>query len=69
MKIPRGEGSVEVKKEKVKKFLEFRKEFSKREWQEINHAIDVQLNKKAEKLKLDDSDIQIICDVIFKLHL
>ena len=49
-----------MKKEDIKKFLEFRKKFSKREWHEINEAVRLQENKRADQIVLDDSDIRHI---------
>lgn len=50
--------------DKVKQLLEFRKQFTPREWQEINHIIDSQFKKKATELQLDDHDIQEINEII-----
>lgn len=50
--------------DKVKQLLEFRKQFTPREWQEINHIIDSQFKKKAAELQLDDHDIQEINEII-----
>ena len=47
-------------KETIKEFLKFRSQFTKREWFEINQVINDRLNKKADQLKLDDSDLEII---------
>ena len=47
-------------KEKLNEFLKFRSQFTKREWFEINQAIEARLNQKADQLKLDDSDVEII---------
>ena len=47
-------------KETIKEFLKFRSQFTKREWFEINQAVEVYLNQKAVQLKLDDIDIEII---------
>ena len=47
-------------KEKLNEFLKFRSQFTKREWFEINQAIEARLNQKADRLKLDDIDIEII---------
>lgn len=47
-------------KEKLNEFLKFRSQFTKREWHEINQAVEARLNKKADQLKLDDSDVEII---------
>ena len=43
--------------ESIKQFLEFRKKFTKREWFELNRAVEAQLNKKADQIILDDLDI------------
>lgn len=47
-------------KEAVKEFLKFRSQFTKREWFEINQVVEARLNEKADQLKLDDSDLEII---------
>lgn len=47
-------------KEKLNEFLKFRSQFTKREWFEINQAVEACLNQKADQLKLDDSDVEII---------
>lgn len=47
-------------KEKLNEFLKFRSQFTKREWFEINQVIEARLNEKADQLKLDDSDLEII---------
>lgn len=47
-------------KEKINEFLKFRSQFTKREWYEINQAVDSQLNQKADQLKLDGLDLEII---------
>ena len=47
-------------KEKLNEFLKFRSRFTKREWCEINQAVEARLNQKADQLKLDDSDVEII---------
>nr|WP_072537042.1 hypothetical protein [Anaerococcus mediterraneensis] len=46
-----------MKAEDIKKFLEFRKKFTKREWFEINKAVSDQENKRADQIILDDSDV------------
>lgn len=46
-----------MKTEDLKSFLEFRKKFSKREWHELNEAVRLQENKRADQIVLDDSDI------------
>ena len=47
-------------KEKLNEFLKFRSRFTKREWYEINQVVDYRLNQKADQLKLDDLDLEII---------
>ena len=47
-------------KEKINEFLKFRSRFTKREWHEINQAVEVYLNQKVDQLKLDDIDLEII---------
>lgn len=47
-------------KETIKEFLKFRSQFTKREWFEINQAVEVYLNQKVDQLILDDSDVEII---------
>ena len=47
-------------KETINEFLKFRSQFTKREWFEINQAVEARLNQKADQLKLDDSDVEII---------
>ena len=44
----------------IKEFLKFRSQFTKREWFEINQAVDSCLKEKADQLLLDDSDVEII---------
>ena len=46
--------------EKLNEFLKFRSQFTKREWHEINQAVEARLNQKADQLKLDDLDLKII---------
>lgn len=46
--------------EDIKKFIEFRRKFTKREWFEINKAVSDQENKRADQLILDDSDVNEI---------
>lgn len=48
--------------DRIKCFLNFRKQFTKREWFELNRAIDARINEKADQLALDDSDLQVISD-------
>ena len=47
-------------KETIKEFLKFRSQFKKREWFEINQAVEARLNQKADQLRLDDLDLEII---------
>lgn len=47
-----------MKIEDIKQFLEFRQKFTKREWHEINEAVRLQENKRADQIVLDDSDIR-----------
>lgn len=44
----------------LKEFLEFRKQFTKYEWFELNQIINARLNEKADQLELDDLDLKII---------
>ena len=46
----------------IKEFLEFRSQFTKREWHELNQAVDDRLRQKADQLRLDDSDLVAISD-------
>ena len=47
-------------KEKLNEFLKFRSQFTVREWFEINQVVEARLNEKADQLKLDDIDVEII---------
>ena len=47
-------------KEKLNEFLKFRSQFTRREWYEINQTVEARLNQKADQLKLDDLDVEII---------
>lgn len=47
-------------KETINEFLKFRSQFTKREWIEINQVVEARLNEKADQLKLDDLDLEII---------
>ena len=51
-----------MKKEDLISFLNFRKKFTKREWFEINKLIEDRERQKADKLELDDFDIEVILD-------
>ena len=44
----------------LKEFLEFRKQFTKYEWFELNQIINSRLSEKADQLELDDLDLKII---------
>ena len=46
----------------VQQFLEFRKKFTKREWYELNRAVEVRLNEKADQLELDDFDLKVVTE-------
>ncbi|NQP30733.1 hypothetical protein HO924_00655 [Streptococcus suis] len=46
----------------VQQFLEFRKKFTKREWHELNRAVEVRLNEKADQLELDDFDLKVVTE-------
>ena len=55
-------------KEAVKRnFTKFRSRFTKIEWFEINQAIEARLNQKADQLKLDDLDLEIISNRLEKV--
>ena len=58
-----------MKTNDIKSFLEFRKRFSKREWHEINEAVRLQENKRADQIVLDDSDINEILDRLSAIKL
>ena len=47
-------------KEKLNEFLKFRSRFTKREWFEINQVVEARLNEKADRLKLNDLDLEVI---------
>ena len=49
-------------KEMIKQFLDCRRQFTHREWQELNHMTDSRLQQKASRLGLDDFDIQTILE-------
>ena len=44
----------------VNDFLEFRKKFTRSEWNELNHVVNLVENKRADQVKLTDSDIEEI---------
>ena len=47
-------------KETIKEFLKFRSQFTRREWFEINQAVEARLNQKVPQLRLDGLDLEII---------
>lgn len=47
-------------KETIKELLKFRSQFTTLEWFEINQTVEARLRQKADQLKLDDLDIEII---------
>lgn len=53
-----------MKKEDLISFLNFRKKFSKCEWSEINKIVADREREKADKLELDDFDIEVILEKI-----
>lgn len=53
-----------MKKEDLINFLNFRKKFSKREWSEINKIVADREREKADKLELDDFDVEVILEKI-----
>ena len=44
----------------VNDFLEFRKKFTRAEWSELNHVINLVEKNRADQVKLTDSDIEEI---------
>ena len=44
----------------VEAFLNFRKKFTRAEWGELNHVVNLVENKRANQVKLTDSDIEEI---------
>ncbi|WP_341775097.1 hypothetical protein [Staphylococcus hyicus] len=48
----------------IQQFLEFRKQFTPRQWYEINQIIEAQFKKKAAELQLDDQDVEAIKNII-----
>ena len=53
-----------MKKEDLINFLNFRKKFSKREWSEINKIIADREREKADKLELNNFDIEVILEKV-----
>ena len=54
-------------KEKLNEFLKFRSQFTKREWIEINQVVEARLNEKADQLKLNDLDLEVISKRLEKI--
>ena len=54
-------------KEKLNEFLKFRSQFTKREWIEINQVVEARLNEKADRLKLNDLDLEVISKRLEKI--
>ncbi|GEK88920.1 hypothetical protein [Alkalibacterium putridalgicola] len=46
--------------EKVKKLLDFQRQFTKREWNDLLVQIEFQYRKKADELQFTDQDIKEI---------
>lgn len=44
----------------VDEFLHFRKKFTRAEWSELNHVIDLVEKNRADQVKLTDSDVEEI---------
>ena len=44
----------------VEAFLNFRKKFTRAEWSELNHVIDLVEKNRADQVKLTDSDVEEI---------
>lgn len=44
----------------VNDFLEFRKKFTRAEWSELNHVINLVEKNRADQVKLTDSDVEEI---------
>lgn len=44
----------------VEAFLNFRKKFTRAEWSELNHVIELVEKNRADQVKLTDSDIEEI---------
>ena len=49
-----------MKEADVVAFLNFRRKFSTREWHELNRAVEAREMEKADKIELDDLDLEII---------
>lgn len=44
----------------VEEFLKFRKKFTRTEWSELNHVIELVEKNRANQVKLTDSDVEEI---------
>ncbi|XVG95209.1 hypothetical protein ACGCUP_07230 [Eubacteriales bacterium KG125] len=53
-------------KQDIKDFLAFRSKFTKREWNSLMQTIHFKENEKADKIKLDDLDINEIVERLSK---
>ncbi len=53
--------------ETINEFLKFRSQFTKREWIEINQVVEARLNEKADRLKLNDLDLEVISKRLEKI--
>mgnify|MGYP006935557750 CR=1 FL=1 len=54
-----------MKKEDIEEFIKFRQKFSKREWFEINKAVEDQEREIANQIVLSEQDIYEVLDRIF----
>lgn len=52
----------DLEKKTIKQFLEFRKKFTKRQWADLETAINARFSEKADQLKLDDFDLKAITE-------
>lgn len=55
---------MENKEDKVVEFLEFRSKFTKREWAELNQAVEFRIKEKADNMLITDFDIKLITERI-----
>lgn len=51
-------------KDTIKQFLEFRKKFTKRQWVDLETAINARFSEKADQLKLDDFDLKVVTECL-----
>ena len=54
----------DLEKETIKQFLEFRNKFTKRQWADLETAINARFSEKADQLKLDDFDLKAITECL-----